>query len=284
MALLLRTALNTLRRQQLTAYARNQETILPAHGDNMVIGLDVGDAFERTPVDDVDDDQYLFFSTPLVPLQLDLNAFRQQEHYLIFYVKEQNIPNTNTTVQFICASDGNPLVLAFQLDIGTSITIDFPTHHLVLSADSVNLFDAEIKEFDKIVALKNRAISQAQAGQLLGAGQAAGGGHIFQHAPTSSQQHQFAKLSEISDLFTPQSLRKCFPGTATTDPVTASAFSMSAAVTHLKAAAHKTGLRTHDKIPDLSTLKWESFVQQNFGMDKTNSRLEISCQKKNFFP
>ena len=262
MALLARAALSNLRRQQISIHGANQQDIDPANLGMMAIGLDGSTALLQQLAADLDDDDILFIKTPTPAVQQTNQLFQDGEEFMIFIVLEKQ-PNS-ATLAFICSSEGNQVTTALQLDLGMNVTINLATHFLILSREAIDIFKPELDKHDLFVLKRNQK-SQADAGL----GQPAqAGGHIFQHAPTSSQQHQFAKLSEVSDLFTSQSLRKCFPGTATTDPVTASAFSMSAAVTHLKAAAHKTGLRTHDKIPDLSTLKWESFVQQNFGMDK----------------
>jgi len=87
MTLLAKTHLNNLLRQQLIIYEENQQDVVAHQNNMMTIGLDAGNAFESQVAKNVHDNSFLYFSTPVVPIILDLQTFCAEAHYLIFFIK-----------------------------------------------------------------------------------------------------------------------------------------------------------------------------------------------------
>ena len=256
MALLLAT-LNNRRRQTFSTLCVNQQAIVPVQGSMMDIQLDTGNAFEIVDPADLEEDQYLFISTPVVPTLLDDATFRATLHFCIVVVTEAQ--PTCATTQVVYFTVGNPIMEDLTISIATKITINHPTNFLVLTSDSIDLFVAEREAFDKIIAQRNLAAQELPpAAGLPAAGQPRSG-----HASTS-QVHLTTTLSSIRFLYSHSIITKFVPGTLENGPLMAGAFSQPLMLAHGKASIDKKGVCSDEKIPNLSLKKIENLMLCNF--------------------
>ena len=256
MALLL-AALNNRRRQTLTTLCVNQQAIVPVQGNMMAIQLDTGNAFEIVDPADLEEDQYLFISTPVAPILLDDATFRATLHFCIVVVTEAQ--PTCATTQVVYFTDNNPIMLDLTISIATKITIDHPTNFLVLTSDSIDLFVAEREAFEKVIAQRNLSVLRLPAG----VGPPAVGQPRPDHASTS-QVHLSTTLSSIRFLYSHTIITKFVPGTLEDGPLLAGAFSQPLMLAHGKASIDKKGVCSDEKIPNLSLKKIENLMLCNF--------------------
>ena len=239
--LLARAALSNLRRQQITLHCTNQQDIDPDDLGLMAIGLQGDTAFIMKNRDDLDDEDILFIKTPTPENFQDTTSFEDEVDFSLFIVLEKQ--PKSATLGHIYSSDANQVSTDLQLQLGTVLTINLATHHLILSRDATEIFQAEILAYEQFILHRNQ-----EAQKTTGLGQSAGGG------PPHAVHHGSAHASTIQFI----------PGTIRDGPLSAAAFSQPLMLAHGKDSIDKKGVCSHEKIPHLSLKKIENLMLCNF--------------------
>ena len=227
----------------------------------MDIGFDGSTAMILKQADDLDDNDYMIVFTPTVAILQTVQTITHAVQFMIFLVLEKQ--PTSATVTHVYSSDGNQVTVDLQLVIGTNFTVDHAIAHHILSRDATDLLDAEIKEYEKIVLLRNRAF-QVDLG-IAGGGAPAGVGiqHSSQHSSNAQQlDHSIAK--QISGIFELPKFNKFYPDIQPGGQHTAAHFQFPAMETAARKAIDTAGEMSSEKFPTISPAKLKDLALWRF--------------------